>query len=109
MRDNCEFNNNNKYGFLSITAEARTRGLPIPEVPNPLYETGGPIYEEIPGQKMMFNTLAKPQPLEAHPVTPSAEYITMEGKHEEARHYDSVCITGILCTAYLAGCYVHAP
>lgn len=55
----------------------RRRQLPVPQVNNPLYETGGPIYEEIPGEKN-FNTLMKPSL--ATPTTPSSEYVTMEGR-----------------------------
>lgn len=56
------------------------RRLPEPQVVNPLYETGGPIYEEIPGEKN-FNSLMK-QPSLATPgsTTPGSEYVTMEGR-----------------------------
>ena len=77
-----------------IAAE-RQRRPPLPQIPNPLYETGGPIYEEIPGEKN-FNTLVKPQ--STAPCTPCSEYVMIEGKlNGDADHYDRFCVSG-LCT-----------
>ncbi len=69
----------------------------MPEVNNPLYETGGPIYEEIPGEKN-FNTLIREQP--TGPGTPSSEYVTIEGKmNGGAMHYNVIRMQGIISYA----------
>ncbi len=65
----------------------------MPEVNNPLYETGGPIYEEIPGEKN-FNTLIREQQ-PTGPGTPSSEYVTIEGKmNGGAMHYNVIRMQG---------------
>ncbi len=66
----------------------------MPEVNNPLYETGGPIYEEIPGEKK-FNSLVREQP--TGPGTPCSEYVTIEGRmNGGAMHYDMMRMKGSL-------------
>lgn len=80
------------------------RRLPEPQVVNPLYETGGPIYEEIPGEKN-FNSLMK-QPSLATPgsTTPGSEYVTMEGRINGETTFTSTKKLYISCI----GQYLHS-